>query len=162
MLTRRTNKFVSCICTIAILLTSGPALSNEVSAEDITRGQVTQLEEGQEAPFRGVLLSQDAAASLFGDLKFSKKECQLKVEKELKLNTANLTAKIDVLKLQLEIEQKRTNSLLDIKNERIEFLEKNWRPEPWYNSGEFWLATGVVAGIAITVAAGHALGQAAK
>ncbi len=162
MLIRQSRKIVSCICIVAMLVTPSIALADEVDAEDITRGKVTQLEQDQPAPFRGVLLSQDAAASLFGDLKFSKKECQLKLDKELKLNTANLTAQIEVFKLRLEIEEKRASSLLEIKNKRIEFLEKNWRPEPWYSSGEFWLATGVVAGILITVAAGHAVGQASK
>ena len=145
---------------LALICVPFPVLADEVDVGDVTRGQVTQLSEGQVAPFRGVLLSQEAAASLFGDLKFSKKECNLRLDRELKLNTETWMAQLNSLNLRLEVEQKRADSLLEIKNERIQFLEKNWQPGPWYQSGEFWLATGAVLGIVVTVAAGYAVGQA--
>ena len=64
--------------------------------------------------------------------------------------------------MRFEIETERTESLLSIKDKRIIFLEKNWRPSPWYESGEFWFATGIVGGIAITIGSAYALGQVAK
>ena len=162
MSTRRKSKLTASLCVLAILYVPVHAAAEEVGADDLTRGRVTQLAEGQAAPFRGVLLSQNAAASLFGDLKFSQEECQLRLDKELQLNTLTLQAQIDVFALRLQIEEDRLQSLMAIKNERIEFLEKNWSPPVWYESGEFWLATGVITGIAVTVAAGYALGQASQ
>lgn len=154
------TKAVACICIFALLLSPTHAFADgETSA---VRGKVSQLSEGQEAPFKGVLLSPEAAAALFADIKFSQKECDLKLERELKLNTSVLKTSIDALKLRLEIEQDRNLSILSIKNDRIQFLEKNWQPEPWYQTGEFWLGTGVVIGIVITVASGYAIGQASK
>ena len=73
-----------------------------------------------------------------------------------------MQAQTDALTLRLDVEKDRLVSLTEVKNQRIEFLEKNWQPESWYESGEFWLASGVVIGIAVTVAAGYALGQASK
>lgn len=157
-----TNKVVACLCSFLLAFTPTIVSAQEASIDDLARGKVTQVKKGDEIPFDGVLLSQEAAATLFGDLKFSQKECQLRLDKELKLNTEQLTAQIDLFKLRLEIEQNRTNDLIRIKNERIEFLEENWKPTPWYQSGEFWLAVGVVAGVLITVSAGHAVGQAAN
>ncbi len=153
------NKLISCLCAFLLAFTPSIVLAQEATIDDLARGKVTQVTKGDEVPFTGVLLSQDAAATLFGDLKFSQKECQIRLDKELKLNTTLLSGQIDLLKLKLEVEENRTNDLMRIKNERIEFLEENWKPTPWYQSGEFWLAVGVVAGVLITVGAGHAVGQ---
>ena len=133
-----------------------------IAADSINLGKVSQLRKGQHAPFSGILLSETAAARLFADLKFTERECQLRLTKELKINTVQLTSQIDALKLRLEVETTRTTSLLAVKDERIKFLEKNWRPTPWYESGEFWFAIGIVGGILITVASGYAISQAGK
>jgi hypothetical protein len=145
-----------------LILSPSMVLAQEVDPEELTRGKVTSVFEGQPAPFSGVLLSQDAAASLFGDIKFSERECQLRLDRELQLNTVTLQAQIEALTLRLQVEEDYLSALVGIKNQRIEFLEENWTPESWYESGEFWLSTGVVVGIVVTVAAGYALGQAAK
>ena len=138
------------------------ASAQEVPPVELTVGKISQLNKNQKAPFAGILLSNDTAAKLYGDIKFSKKECELRLEKELNINTLQLTSHLNALKLRLDVETNRTESLLSIKDERIKFLEANWRPSPWYESGEFWFAMGVVSGIAITIGAGYALGQAAK
>ena len=49
---------------------------------------------------------------------------------------------------------------LQIRDDQIEFLTTNLRPTPWYESGEFWFAMGLVGGVLITVGAGYAIGQA--
>jgi len=128
----------------------------------INLGKVSQLRKGQQAPFAGVLLSDISAARLFGEIKFSERECNLRLSRELKINTLQLTSQLNALKLRLDIENTRTNALLGVKDQRIKFLEKNWRPSPWYESGEFWFSVGIVGGIIITVASAYALGQAAK
>lgn len=153
------TKVTTVLCCLLLVV---PTYAYADTIDEVTRGKVTQVQKGQSAPFEGVLLSQKAAATLFADIKFSKKECQLLIEKELRLNTAKLSTDLKALDFRLGVEIKRYESLMEIKNSRISFLEENWRPEPWYQSGEFWLATGIITGIAITVASGYALGQASK
>ena len=157
-----TSKATALLCVVLITLFPNVAAAQETDPEELTRGRVTQLSEGQSAPFRGVLLSQDAAASLFGDLKFSERECQLRLDRELQISIATMQVQVDALTLRLGVEQDHLVSLTAVKNQRIEFLEQNWSPEAWYESGEFWLSSGVIIGILVTVAAGYALGQAAK
>jgi len=161
------NKVVAFFCAFLIAWTPVFAYADDtlpprvdVSAVDL--GKVTQLRKGQHAPFAGILLSDTAAAKLFADLKFTERECQLRLTRELKINTLQLTSQIDALKLRLEVETTRSTGLLAVKDERIKFLELNWRPTPWYESGEFWFAMGVVGGILITVASGYAISQAGK
>ena len=133
-----------------------------VDISEVDLGKVTQVRKGQHAPFSGVLLSDTAAARLFADIKFSERECQLRLSRELKLNSLQLNTQIEGLRLKLDVETTRSASLLEVKDKRIKYLEENWRPTPWYESGEFWFAVGVVGGILITVGAGYAIGQAGK
>jgi hypothetical protein len=156
------TKAISVFCTFLLVIMPVLAHADSPSEATLTAGKVTQLHEGQSAPFAGVLLSNDSAARLYGDLKFTEKECQLRLDRELKLNTAQLMVQLDALKLRFDVETTRSESLLSIKNERIEFLEKNWTVPAWYESGEFWFALGVAGGILVTISAGYALGQAAK
>ena len=168
MLKQTTNKCIAILC--AFLIAWSPMIAHaddttpqpRVDISSVNLGKVSQLRKGQHAPFSGILLSDDAAARLFADLKFTERECQLRLTRELNLNTLQLNAQIDALKLRLGVETTRTTSLLAVKNERIKFLEENWRPTPWYESGEFWFAMGVVGGILITVGAGYAISQAGK
>jgi len=163
MLIQVMNKFIALLCVFLLLVTPVSVCAASSSSEStLENGKVTQLHEGQTAPFAGILLSDDAAARLYGDLKFTEKECQLRLDRELKLNTTQLMAQLDALKLRFDVEVTRSESLLSIKNERIKFLEDNWTPPAWYESGEFWFALGVVSGILVTVGAGYAIGQAAK
>lgn len=160
-MTQKTNKVVALFCAIMLFVTTTAAHAND-TLENVVESQeiVTNLELGQKAPFEGVLLSKPAAAKLFGELNFFEEECKLTLTKELEIASIKYDADIAALRLKLEVETERTESLLRIKNERIEFLEENWKPPAWHESGEFWMAVGLVSGILVTVAAGYAIGSA--
>ena len=169
MWNRTTNKFISVLCAFLLMWTplvahaedvpQGPSLK---TTAPVNLGKVSQLRKGQHAPFSGILLSEEAAARLFADIKFSERECKIRLTRELKINTLQLTSQIDALKLRLDVETTRSTALLSVKDQRIKFLEQNWRPTPWYESGEFWFAMGIVGGILITVGSAYAIGQAAR
>ena len=163
------NKCVAILCAFSIVTTPMAAYADDTlppppmtDLSMMSLGKVSQLDQNQRAPFSGVLLSDEAAARLFGEIKFNESECQLRLARELSINTLQLSSQIDALKLQLDVEVSRTESLLSVKNERIQFLEKNWQTSPWYESGEFWFSMGIVGGILITVVSTYAIGQAAK
>ena len=157
------NKLVAMICSMLIAWTPITVHAADPTIdESLSTGKITQLSEGQRAPFAGVLLSNDAAARLYADIKFSEEECQLRLKKELELNTIQLGSQLDALKLRLDVETTRSASLLSLRDERIQFLENNFTPPAWYESGEFWFAIGVIGGIAITAVSAYALGQASQ
>ena len=123
-------------------------------------GLVTQVKKGDTAPFTGVLLSNDTAAKLFGDIKYSKKECDARLSKELEFSKIKFESLLKTEQLKFDVEKKRLDGMIAVRDDRIKFLEDNFRPPAWYESGEFWFAFGIVAGIGITTAAGYAIGQA--
>tara|TARA_Y100001938_G_C8072734_1_gene424107 strand:+ start:17 stop:502 length:486 start_codon:yes stop_codon:yes gene_type:complete len=161
-LNRASKKITAFLCIVSFLLYTIPSAHAAEFEDQVKKATVTELKKGEAAPFEGILLSKTAAARLYGDLNFFEKECELKLTKELDVAKLQYTAQIDVLKLKLDVENTRTEKLLQIKNERIEFLEKNWKPQPWYESGEFWLAVGLVSGILLTVGTAHAINQVDK
>ena len=122
-------------------------------------GTIASIEEGQPAPFSGTLFSVPAAAKLLLDLQYNKESCQIEVNKEKGILGAQLQLKIDTCNAGLESLQFKHEQLMTIKTDQIDFLHEQLQPPAWYHSGEFWFALGLVGGIAVTVAAGYALGQ---
>ena len=161
MLNRTKSKTIALFCIFSFLFYTTPSFAGEFENK-LKDGVVTNVKKGDKAPFDGILLSSVAAAKLYGELNFFEDECKLTLSKELDIAKIRYDAEIASLKLKLEVETVRTEKLLQIKDERIEFLEENWKPTPWYESGEFWLAIGIVSGVLITTAAGHAIHSAAK
>ena len=146
------------------MLYTTPALAKDNSSDvnNALKGVVTNVTKGEPAPYTGILLSNEAAAKLYGDLNFFEQECKLTLSKELDIQRLKFKTDIDILKLKLDVETERTEKLLAIKDERIQFLEKNWKPQPWYETGEFWMAIGLVVGIGLTVGTTYAVNQASK
>jgi len=138
-----------------------PAYADNLENE-LGKNVVTNLKVGDTAPFEGILLSKTAAAKLYGQLNFFEQECKLTLSKELDIAKIRYDANIAALQLKLDVETTRTDRLLAIKNERIEFLESNWKPPAWYESGEFWMAVGLISGVLITVGTAHAISDVAR
>lgn len=123
-------------------------------------GLVTQVKKGDKAPFEGILLSEASAAKLFAEIKFSKKECDLLLDKELNFSKIKYEGLLSSKNLSCNVEKDRLSSMLSVRDDRIKFLEEVYSPPSWYESGEFWFAIGIIAGVGITAAAGYAIGQA--
>ena len=124
-------------------------------------GQIMSIEEGATAPFAGTLFSTRAAAKLLLDLQYNEESCKIEIDREKGLLSAKFQLDIDKLNSTLAIERDLSQERLAIKSSQVEFLMKRYEPAPWYESGEFWFALGLVGGVLVTVASGYALGQAA-
>lgn len=148
---KKTKQLTAILCCVFTIITPTVGYSE---------GLVTELKPGDEVPFKGILLSNETAAKLFADIKYSKKECDARLEKELEFSKIKFESLLKTSDLKLEVETNRLNGMLSVRDDRIKFLEDNYRPPAWYESGEFWFAFGVIAGIGITTAAGYAIGQA--
>ena len=121
--------------------------------------KVADIKKGQKAPFSGVLMTEPLATKLYLDSKFSPRECDIKIEEKMELQKIDCKKTTSVLQSKIAIQKEKYDTIISLKDERIDFLEKRWSPSPWYESGEFWFTTGVISGILITIATGYALGQ---
>ncbi len=152
----KTNKIITAFTLFAYLFCGVPSIAY---AEE-TEQKITTLRRGQAAPYSGTLFSTAAAARLQVDLQFTEESCKLVTDREIGLLKSKLQLDIDLLKAQLASQQQLHNDVLLIKNDQIKFLEGYSLETKWYDSNEFWLVTGLVAGIAVTAIAGWSLGQA--
>ena len=121
--------------------------------------KVVTIKKGDPAPFTGTLFNTPAAVRLMIDLEFTQATCKLETDRQLGLLRSELQLKIDLCGARNEALMLRHTELLVIKNDQINFLEKQFRPRPWYQTTEFGIVIGVVLGIGITIGTGYALGQ---
>ena len=116
------------------------------------------LNEGDTAPFSGTLFSVEAAAQLVIDLEYTQETCQLEIDRQLGLQTAQMQLEIDSIAASLTSCQTIHSDILEIKNGQIEFLNdqllKSSRPD-----NGLWFGLGIVGGVLVTAAAGWTLGQ---
>ena len=152
----KTKKIISIFTLFVYIFCAMPA----VAYADEPEQKITTLRKGQPAPFSGTLFNTAAAARLQVDLQFTEESCKLETQRELGLLKSKLQLDIDLLKAQLSSQQQLHQDVLLIKNDPIKFLEGYSLEAKWYESNEFWLVTGLVAGIAVTAIAGWSLGQA--
>ena len=69
---RLKNSLLVFVTSMSIVFS--PVLCHSETADSVSVNLVTNLEKEQRAPFKGILLSEEAAAKLFADIKFSRKE----------------------------------------------------------------------------------------
>ena len=107
----------------------------------------TTLKEGEAAPFDGRLLNNAAIARLIVDKQFKDNECQLSVDYDVGLMKATEQYKYDILYAKCEAGDQRLNDLLEIRQEELEFLRKQYDPP----KTAWWVAAGFAMGAATSI-----------
>ncbi len=136
--------------------TSASAPATPTSSDPV----MTTVRAGEAAPFTGTLFSVSAAAQMLANLELTQERCDIQTNTRVRLTEANMQLTIDTERARFTALEYRLREVTRIKNDQINFLLRQHRPRPWYESGEFWFGLGSVVGVIITVAAGYALGQA--
>jgi len=152
----KTKKIITTITLFVYMFCSLPAVAYAEEPEQ----KIMTIRKGQPAPYSGTLFNTAAAARLQVDLQFTEASCNIETDRQLGLLRSKLQLDIDLLKAQLDSQKQLHQDVLLIKNDQIKFLESYSLETKWYDSNEFWLVTGLVAGIAVTAIAGWSLGQA--
>ncbi len=148
--------FTTVMCVVPTI-----AYADEPTVTDETPpAQITTLRLGDPAPFDGTLFSVTAAARILADLEFTQAQCDIQINQRLALSQSEFQLQLDTQLARYSSLEFRHNELMALRTQQIDFLTKNYEPQRWYQSGEFWFAMGIVGGVLITVGAGYAIGQA--
>jgi len=151
--------FVTTTClfpTITYAQENEPTEETEVTLTE----KVTTLKLGDPAPFAGTLFSIPAAAKILADLEFTQQQCNLEIDRRLSLQASEFKLQLDIKQAAFDSLQTKHTELMVIRDQQVEYLTQNYKSPKWYESGEFWFAIGLIAGIGVTVGAGYAIGQA--
>ena len=139
---------------------SAPAQDDQPEPEEEAPADVMTLHVGDVAPMDGTFFSVEAAARMLTNLEFTEQTCNLRMNEQLRLQEARLRLDIDTEHARFTGLEYRHNEMIRVRDEQITFLTNQIRPRQWYESSEFWFGAGTFIGVAVTVAAGFALGLA--
>ena len=106
------------------------------------------LKEGDVAPFDGRLMNDEAVANIIAGKEMSVEQCEIQKSLAVATTKAELQLEIDYLKAELETEQAKNATLLELRDTEIETLRKEMKPNKtmWAFFGGFVLATGTSLG----------------
>ena len=109
---------------------------------------MVHLKEGEQAPFDGRLMNNEAIANIVSSKEMANEQCLIEVEYAVSSTKADLQLELDYLKAELETEEKRNTTLLALRDTEIESLRKELKPNKtmWAFFGGFLLATGTSLG----------------
>ena len=106
------------------------------------------LREGDVAPFDGRLMNDEAVANIIAGNELTLEQCEIKTALKVSIVKAELQLEIDYLKAELETEQKKNATLLELRDTEIKSLRKQMKPNKtmWAFFGGFMLASGTSLG----------------
>ena len=109
---------------------------------------MVHLDAGESAPFDGRLMNDEAVANIIAGREMSVEQCEIQKESAVSLTKAELQLEIDYLKAELETEKEKNATLLEIRDQEIESLRKQMKPNKtmWAFFGGFMLASGTSLG----------------
>jgi len=130
------------IITAFVLLFSFPAFTSELVIEGIRKGQP--------APFDGIVMDSESAATVISEREFEIKKCDIKVEHEKKKEKSICDLNTKVLDATLRAEQEKYEAIKKINAEEIKRLTTALE-ESSADYSEWWFVGGFVAGILTSI-----------
>ena len=123
--------------------------------------KVTEIKQGQKAPFNGILYNYQANAVLLASKEKGQLECTLQLKYSLAKETARCDMFTSMTKASLEATEKKYDAIIRIKNNEIDHLQKLTLEKP--NDYNHWFFTGgVVVGVSVAMGIFYAAVQTAK
>ena len=152
---------ITAIALIFFLLIPLTALADPPVVPELQpQPRVMGIQQGEAAPYSGVLLNSIAAAKLFAEKDFSQTQCDLRIKFEVAKELARVNLILETTRVSMESMEQRYTSLLQIKNTEIERLSKIASDTNDYST--WWTTGGIVVGIGITLAVVYAVQAGTK
>ena len=109
------------------------------------------IAKNQPAPFAGTLLNDLAAAKIISEKQKIKDECELQKTYVSLTRDAKCKLKVDLLKIEIDIGERKYNTMMEIKNKEIDNITKIALKHDKPSTKIWWASGGAVAGIAVTI-----------
>ena len=120
---------------------------------------ITDIIEGQAAPFSGTLLNPAAVAQMLAEKEASETECELRIEYAEDRQQAMCDLMVNSTAASLEALQERYNTIMDIKDQEIERLTEIAIEADHRDFSTVWFTGGVILGVATTIAIAFAINE---
>lgn len=120
---------------------------------------ITDIREGQTAPFTGTLLNPAAVAQMLAEQEANQTECELRIQYAEDRQQAMCSLSLDSTVASLEALQERYNSIMEIKNDEIERLTEIALEADNGDYSHWWFTGGIVIGVAATIGIAFAISE---
>jgi hypothetical protein len=128
-----------------VLLTTFPLMA---FADDIPK--IKPMNQGEIAPFAGVLFNPTAVAQSIAEKEYNAEQCRLRIGHIEQKEDAKCKLLVTTAMVEMDFIKKKYDSILKIKDEEVNRFEKLALEKPNKNS-HWWFAGGMVAGIVTSV-----------
>ena len=132
--------------TAIVLLMTFPML---VFAQETPK--IKPMNQGEIAPFAGVLFNSAAVAQSIAEKEYNFEQCRLRIGHIEEKEKIRCDLLVSTVKVEVGFLQKKYDSILKIKDEEVNRLQKIALERPNKNS-HWWFAGGIVAGIVTSIA----------
>ena len=122
---------------------------------------VTPINEGQPAPYSGVILDSPTAARIIVDKKLSEERCKIQKKSEVERARADCEFKRSLLEAEKQAEKKKLEILLSSQEKENQRLHRALEETDSVN-GVWWFITGTITGIITSVAIFYAAVKTAE
>ena len=112
--------------------------------------KIKSMNQGEIAPFPGVLFNSAAVAQSIAEKEYNAEQCRLRIDHIEQKEKAKCDLLISTTKVEINFLQKKYDSIMIIKDEEINRFQKLVLEKPNKNS-HWWFAGGMVAGIVTSV-----------
>ena len=131
--------------TAIILLMTFPVLA---IADDTPK--IKPMNQGETAPFSGVLFNSTAVAQSIAEREYNTEQCRLRIQHLEQRERAKCDVLVAIANTEVDFLEQKYDSVLKIKDEEIDRFQKLALEKPNKNS-HWWFAGGMVAGIVTSV-----------
>ena len=127
-------------------------MTTSVAAEELQNeeGRITSINEGDTAPFSGILLDSIAGAKFIAKSKYCGEELELRLKKDCQLELAGKQLAADLLQGQYDSLRSTHEQLMIQKEKEIVQLNEIIKDEIDDHS-HWWFAGGIIAGIVLSI-----------
>tara|TARA_B100000700_G_scaffold328530_1_gene446666 strand:+ start:920 stop:1375 length:456 start_codon:yes stop_codon:yes gene_type:complete len=146
----RTLNFIFSLCIIFTLIFSPVAFAQDAIA----------IEEGEQAPFSGTLLSNEGAASLLTEIRTCSERSEADLEFELERERATCELDTSLLQIRIDSITQRYESIVQSQDEQLDYIIKSSGSTGLSKEATFVL--GIFSGVLITTGAAWGLSSIAN
>ena len=113
--------------------------------------KIKPMNQGEIAPFPGVLFNSEAVAQSIAEKEYNSEQCRLRTAHLEQKEKIKCDLLVSTVKVEVDFLQKKYDSILKIKDEEVNRLQKLALERPNKNS-HWWFAGGIAAGIITSIA----------
>ena len=140
------KRILACLVSIQLMFLPVAAHADEI---------ITNISEGEPAPFSGTLFNPEASARVIIQLEHTQQACDLRISEAQEILTARHTFEMEVLQSSLTSCNELCTARLDIRQGHIDFLNEELTKKKPQNQVLYFIV-GTVLGVGLTLGTSYA------